>query len=187
MLFMNLYPGSMRRYSHWNMQLKSFCVGDVIDFCDSWCFISISKLFSVRYSISSAAMCWRTPASFSLRGSAGTPAGSGAVAKKLCSDAICAPTPDDDLALNTLLRRAVLSASNCSPCAGVASIVAPGAKLLRPPLKPMLECRCADAPSPPPPMALFAASPARFVPDDERWKMGWLGRPGASDMREPDV
>ena len=27
---------------------------------------------------------------------------------------------------------------------------------------------------------------ARFVPDDERWKIGWLGRPGARDILEPD-
>jgi hypothetical protein len=25
-----------------------------------------------------------------------------------------------------------------------------------------------------------------LVPEDERWKMGWLGRPGASDILEPD-
>lgn len=25
------------------------------------------------------------------------------------------------------------------------------------------------------------------MPDEERWNTGWLGRPGASDMREPDV
>ena len=25
-----------------------------------------------------------------------------------------------------------------------------------------------------------------MVPEDERWKMGWLGRPGASDILEPD-
>ena len=28
---------------------------------------------------------------------------------------------------------------------------------------------------------------ARLSPDDERWKTGCDGRPGASDMREPDV
>ena len=28
---------------------------------------------------------------------------------------------------------------------------------------------------------------ARFSPDEERWKLGCAGRPGASDMREPDV
>lgn len=28
---------------------------------------------------------------------------------------------------------------------------------------------------------------ARLLPEDERWKTGWLGRPGARDMREPEV
>jgi len=28
---------------------------------------------------------------------------------------------------------------------------------------------------------------ARLFPDDDRWKIGWFGRPGARDMREPDV
>jgi len=28
---------------------------------------------------------------------------------------------------------------------------------------------------------------ARLLPDDERWNIGWLGRPGARDMREPEV
>jgi hypothetical protein len=32
-----------------------------------------------------------------------------------------------------------------------------------------------------PPMA------ARSLPEDERWKTGCEGRPGARDMREPDV
>ena len=27
----------------------------------------------------------------------------------------------------------------------------------------------------------------RFAPDEERWKTGWFGLPGASDMREPDA
>jgi hypothetical protein len=28
---------------------------------------------------------------------------------------------------------------------------------------------------------------ARLVPDEERWKMGWLGRDMASDCLEPDM
>lgn len=28
---------------------------------------------------------------------------------------------------------------------------------------------------------------ARLPPEDERWKIGCDGRPGASDMRDPDV
>lgn len=28
---------------------------------------------------------------------------------------------------------------------------------------------------------------ARLSPEEERWKMGWLGRPGARDMRDPEV
>ena len=27
----------------------------------------------------------------------------------------------------------------------------------------------------------------KFAPDEERWKMGWFGLLGASDMREPDA
>lgn len=82
--------------------------------------------------------------------------------------------------MNTLLRRWAL----CSKfgveevAAGVWKTDAPGAKLLRPlpaPKTLLVEFRWADwDPS------------ARFVPDEERWKIGWLGRPGARDMREPD-
>ena len=28
---------------------------------------------------------------------------------------------------------------------------------------------------------------ARLLPEEERWKMGWFGRPGASDILEPEV
>lgn len=31
------------------------------------------------------------------------------------------------------------------------------------------------------------AMPAKFSPEDDRWKMGWFGRPGASDILEPEV
>jgi hypothetical protein len=82
--------------------------------------------------------------------------------------------------LNTLLRRCAL----CSKFgadeggAGVWKIDAPGAKLFLALLAPktlLVELRCTDwKPS------------ARFVPDDERWKSGWLGRPGARDILEPD-
>lgn len=83
-------------------------------------------------------------------------------------------------ALNTLLRRWALC-SKLGPDdsgAGVWKTDAPGAKLFLPLLAPktlLVELRWTDwNPS------------ARFVPDEERWKMGWLGRPGASDMRDPD-
>ena len=29
--------------------------------------------------------------------------------------------------------------------------------------------------------------PARSLPEEDRWKLGCDGRPGASDMREPDT
>lgn len=55
-----------------------------------------------------------------------------------------------------------------------------GAVLLRPPVLPKRfpeEVRCAvDAPR-----------SARLLPDDERWKRGWFGLPGASDILEPDT
>jgi hypothetical protein len=82
--------------------------------------------------------------------------------------------------LKTLLLRCAL----CSKLgadesgAGVWKTDAPGAKLFLPLLAPktlLVELRCTDwKPS------------ARLVPEDERWKMGWLGRPGASDILEPD-
>jgi hypothetical protein len=28
---------------------------------------------------------------------------------------------------------------------------------------------------------------AKFVPEEERWKSGWLGRGGASDTRDPEI
>lgn len=28
---------------------------------------------------------------------------------------------------------------------------------------------------------------AKFVPEDDRWNSGWLGRGGASDARDPDI
>jgi hypothetical protein len=82
--------------------------------------------------------------------------------------------------LKTLLRLCAL----CSKLgaddsgAGVWKRDAPGAKLFLALLAPkalLVELRWTDwKPS------------ARFVPDEERWKTGWLGRPGARDMRDPD-
>ena len=79
--------------------------------------------------------------------------------------------------MNTLLLRCALC-SKFGPegGAGVWNMEAPGAKLLRPLLAPKLlvELRCTDwKPS------------ARFVPEDERGKSGWLGRPGARDILLP--
>jgi hypothetical protein len=28
---------------------------------------------------------------------------------------------------------------------------------------------------------------ARFVPEEDRWNSGWLGRGGASDARDPEI
>ena len=28
---------------------------------------------------------------------------------------------------------------------------------------------------------------ARLLPEEERWNTGWLGLPGASDMRDPET
>lgn len=89
------------------------------------------------------------------------------------------PEPCDMRDLKTLLRRCAL----CSKLgaedsgAGVWKMDAPGAKLFRPLLAPrplLVELRCIDwKPS------------ARLVPEEERWKRGWLGRPGARDILEP--
>ena len=81
--------------------------------------------------------------------------------------------------LNTLLRRCALcSKSGPADGAGVWKRDAPGIRLFLPLLAPPnapIDWRCTEGkPS------------ARFVPDEERAKSGWLGRPGASDMRPPD-
>ena len=74
------------------MQLKSFCVGEVMAFAERTCLDSISKLFCVRYSSSSCAMCWRVLASLSRRGSVGGTEGMGAVWKKDCFTPDCPDT-----------------------------------------------------------------------------------------------
>ena len=90
------------------------------------------------------------------------------------------PGPCDVRDLKTLLLLCALC-SKFGPedgGAGVWKIDAPGAKLLRPLLAPpkalLVEFRWTDwKPS------------LRFVPEEERWKSGWLGRPGASDILLP--
>ncbi len=36
-------------------------------------------------------------------------------------------------------------------------------------------------------MTADAPRSARFVPDEERWKMGWLGRESARECLDPDI
>lgn len=118
-------------------------------------------------------------ASFSRRGSAGGAAGIGAVWKNDCFTPDW-PGPCDVRDLNTLLRRCALC-SKFSPDAGGAGVWnmdAPGAKLFLPLLAPpntlLVELRCTDwKPS------------ARFAPEEERGKSGWLGRLGARDILDP--
>jgi len=87
----------------------------------------------------------------------------------------------DCRALKTLLRRWVFG-SKLGAGAGVWKMEAPGAKLFLPPpalLAPnmlLVELRWTE----------WKPWSARFVPEEERWKSGWLGRPGASDILEPD-
>lgn len=86
------------------------------------------------------------------------------------------PKPADGLAEYTLLLRAVLSCS----CMGCAGVLATGAKLFLP---PVLARKLAV-------LGLCTVEKpisARLPPEDDRWKFGWDGRPGASDMRDPDV
>jgi hypothetical protein len=134
----------------------------------------------VRYSSSSAASCCRVLASFNRRGSFGTPAGCGAVWKNDCLIPLC-PGTCEVRDLNTLLRRCD-SSWNLGAGAGVAwKMEAPGAKLFLAPvlLGPnmlLVDLRWAE----------WRPCSARLVPDEERWKTGWLGRPGASDILEPD-
>lgn len=90
------------------------------------------------------------------------------------------PAPCEGRDLKMLLRRCALCSKFSAEDggAGVWKMDAPGAKLFLALLAPnalLVEFRCTDwNPS------------ARFVPEEERWKSGWLGRPGARDILDPD-
>ena len=142
------------------MQLKSFCVGEVIHFADRECLDSISKLLWVRYSSNSCAIWERVLASFNRRGSGGGAAGMGAVAKNDCLIAV-APNAWDGRVLKTLLRRSAPWSTLDVGCAGVWKMD-PGARLfLGAVLAPnmlLVDWRCTD----------WNPISARLFPEDER-------------------
>lgn len=112
----------------------------------------------------------------SRRGSAGIPFEGGAVAKNDWWPV--GPNPADGRAEYTLLLLAVLSCP-CS-CIGCAGVLATGAKLFLPPVPVMkfaVLCRC----------TVEKPISAKLPAEDDRWKLGCEGLPGASDMRDPDV
>lgn len=68
----------------------------------------------------------------------------------------------------------------CSNCSGFAGVLVTGAKLFLPPVLAKKFCvlgRC----------TVENPIPAKLSPDDDRWNIGCAGRPGASDIRDPDV
>lgn len=64
---------------------------------------------------------------------------------------------------------------------GFAGVAVPGAKLFLPPVLAKKFCVLGRWTVEKPPIA------ARLSPEELRWNMGWAGRPGASDIREPEV
>lgn len=88
------------------------------------------------------------------------------------------PNPADGRAEYTLLLLAVLSCP-CS-CIGCAGVLATGAKLFLPPVLVMKFAVLWRLPVEKP-------ISARFPADEARWKLGCVGLPGASDIRDPEV
>lgn len=102
------------------------------------------------------------------------PVGGGAVAKNdWCA---AGPNAADGRALYTLLRLCVLTSS----CGGGAGVLVMGAKLFLPPVLAKKFCvlgRC----------TVEKPIPAKLSPEEDRWNMGCAGRPGASDILDPEV
>lgn len=85
------------------------------------------------------------------------------------------PIPVDGRALYTLLLRAVLSWN----CKGFAGVFITGAMLLRPPVPGMKLWELVR-------WTVENPIPWRLSPDEERCRECCAGRPGASDIREPE-